>query len=93
MLVGQLAAIFDELNNDDILVMQDEAYVLAKWDEIHGVCTERSDTITRFEGSLEALEQYRAERVGTRLASLVETLVEIAFDLPPAIERMAEQEA
>ena len=54
---GAIMKVFDELNNADILVTQDEQYVLQKWELLNSMCRQRSGQISAFEMELEGVER------------------------------------
>lgn len=89
----RIAAIFTRLNDDDDLVQRSIEYVHESWGDIEAACRSRTERIDAFATALERLEDERADSVGARLRAMVKALVDIAHELPPTIERLAEQEA
>ena len=89
----QTAAIFDELNKDELLVTKDASYLTETWEAIEQTLKDRHKVIRDFGARLEGLEQNRAKTAGGELRNLVDTLLRIAFKSPGEIERVVEGDA
>ena len=87
------AAIFDELNKDDLLVTKDSEYLTETWEAIEQTLKDRHKVIRDFGARLEGLEQNRPRRRVGKLRNLVDTLLRIAFKSPGEIERVVEGDA
>lgn len=90
---GATAAIFAELDQDDLLVTKGAEYLTRCWQAIEETLKKRHAAIRSFGETLEGLEQARAASAGGELRHLVDTLLKIAFKSPGEIERVVESDA
>ena len=60
------------------------------WDRLHEQTTRREGWINDFEADLQGVEAERRAMIELELGKLLDSLIEIAHELPPALERMAE---
>ena len=85
----ELQSMFDELGNEFLLEMElDE--VNEAWERLQQQTDRRVGWINDFEAELQGIEQERRAMVEHELSRLMDSLVQTAHMLPPALERMCE---
>ena len=85
----EIQAIFDEMA-DEFLLEMELVDVNEMWDRLHEQTTRREGWITDFEADLQGVEAERRAMIELELGKLLDSLIETAHELPPALERMAE---
>ena len=85
----EIQAIFDEMA-DEFLLEMELVDVNEMWDRLHEQTTRREGWINDFEADLQGVEAERRAMIELELGKLLDSLIETAHELPPALERMAE---
>ena len=85
----EIQATFDEMA-DEFLLEMELVDVNEMWDRLHEQTARREGWITDFEVDLQGVEGERRAMTELELGKLLDSLIETAHELPPALERMAE---
>jgi hypothetical protein len=79
-------------DDNSYLIERCEKELLSLRKEVMGAVNRRALVIDKFGTDLDSLEKKRAERTGSELKKLVDSLISIAHQLPNDIERIVENE-
>ena len=89
---AELQLIFDTLNINDDLRVQDRAYVLQTWETIATQLEGRKQAVESFGATIKGIEEERSVKIKRAVAILIEDLVGVSYLLRPEIQRLVEAE-
>ena len=89
---AKLTSYHKTFDDDSYLIERCEKELLSLKKEVMGAVNRRAIVIDKFGSDLDSLEKKRAERTGSELKKLVDSLISIAHQLPNDIERIVENE-
>jgi hypothetical protein len=88
----KLTSYHKTFDDNSYLIERCEKELLSLRKEVMGAVNRRALVIDKFGTDLDSLEKKRAERTGSELKKLVDSLISIAHQLPNDIERIVENE-
>ena len=80
------------MEDGSCLIDLNEKELFAIRKEVMGTVNQRSSTLEKFASDLDSLEKKRADKTGSELKKLVDSLISIAHQLPNDIEHIVENE-
>jgi hypothetical protein len=88
---NRLEAVFTHIGDEAIGVLQDIHWLHRNFNELERLEDERRDHISNFARNLEHVEDERVRVLGERMEKLTSALVDIGYELEPAIDRLVEK--
>lgn len=89
---AKLTSYHKTFDDDSYLIERCEKELLSLRKEVMGAVNRRALVIDKFGSDLDSVEKKRAEKTGSELKKLVDSLISIAHQLPNDIERIVENE-